>query len=258
LAVIAGIMAYRGDPEGFEKLFWTVILFSFLFTEIRAIDNREWHDKQEHEVEMRKEERHFREIGAGITAGVDGILQQSHKQFDDTISQMSKQFFTTIDSMTGGKSYAIVFPNTDGDENATSLPLFTKSCTNCPYTIPDAQVEIKAQNGVVSLLYEGNIDPAFARRLPSIAVDANVETEYVITVYARNRPTTETLKIRFNSKTHKWQFSFRVTRSLKDPHRNPVTQQAEGALLKVLETQDWTGFGSTPLSPDKTTLIQQK
>jgi hypothetical protein len=37
LAVIAAIMAYRGEPEGFEKLFWMLVLFGFLFVELHVL-----------------------------------------------------------------------------------------------------------------------------------------------------------------------------------------------------------------------------
>jgi len=87
LAVIAAIMAYRAEPEGFEKLFWTLVLFGFLFLELHAIDHKEILDAQERHSTQMEEQNNFRRIGTGITAGVQGILDESHEQFQATMEQ---------------------------------------------------------------------------------------------------------------------------------------------------------------------------
>jgi hypothetical protein len=38
LAVLAAIMTFRGEIGGLEKFFWMLVLFAFLFMELRAID----------------------------------------------------------------------------------------------------------------------------------------------------------------------------------------------------------------------------
>src|SRR5258708_3564271 len=38
MAVAAAVMTFRGEIGGLEKFFWMVVLFAFLFLELRAID----------------------------------------------------------------------------------------------------------------------------------------------------------------------------------------------------------------------------
>lgn len=66
LAVIAAIMSYRGEPEGFEKMFWTLVLFAFLFVELRAIDHKDQFDELARQGQERIEENNFRLVGRGI------------------------------------------------------------------------------------------------------------------------------------------------------------------------------------------------
>jgi hypothetical protein len=87
--------------------------------------------------------------------------------------------------------------------------------------------------------------------MPSISA----ETTYKITVFARNEPTFETLKVRFNAESKEWECSWEVTRIQKMPHRNSKTGLAEGMVMKHLEDVGWHTYSNTPLNPKKTTLI---
>lgn len=111
MAVAAGLMALRSEMKGREKWLWTMVLFTFAWIEIRAIN----HDRQVSEGQREKviteEREHFTDIGEGIK---NSILQ-SQQQFAETTSQASTQFDVTmnraqqtLNHMTGGSSYPSV------------------------------------------------------------------------------------------------------------------------------------------------------
>jgi hypothetical protein len=195
LAVIAAIMAYRGEPEGFEKLFWTLVLFAFLFVELRAIDYKEFLDKQTQAITKAAEDKQFTDIGTGITSGVQGIMAQNSLQFQHTVAQQSQQFDATmkkvqvnINEVTGGNSYAIVYPDfTPTSKNA--FPLMVEVCFKCKYSIPSAHISIERGPTAAYAgpsIYTGNVDSHFALNIGNpISPSLVGESVYTISVFAR-------------------------------------------------------------------------
>lgn len=110
LGVVAAVMALRGEPDAIEKFFWVGILFLFLLLELRAIDHKEYLDKIAHDTEVAQQNEHFSNIGESIKTGVQGILNQSEKEFEATIAKEQ----ISIDSVTGGHSFPMVFIDPDG------------------------------------------------------------------------------------------------------------------------------------------------
>jgi hypothetical protein len=118
LGFIAAVMVFRGEPEGFEKFFWTIVLFAFLLLEIRAIDHKDHLDELARQSAETRETKSFSEIGEGINKQ----SRQSQQQFEETVAQQSQDFDETMsrsdvimkglgDSMrmqTGGDSFAYV------------------------------------------------------------------------------------------------------------------------------------------------------
>ena len=65
MAVVAAVMALRGEMGGFEKFAWLTLLFLFLVIEIRAIDK----DREAHEQKFKRTIDGFTETISGITGG---------------------------------------------------------------------------------------------------------------------------------------------------------------------------------------------
>jgi hypothetical protein len=78
---------------------------------------------------------------------------------------------------------------------------------------------------------------------------------YEVTVFARNKPTRETLKVRFNAQLQRWECSWHIERQEKIGHVNPKTQMAEGEVMRVLEDAPWSTNREALVDPDKTTVI---
>lgn len=92
LGFIAAVMALRGEPEGFEKMFWTIVLFAFLFMELKAIDRKDQDDELARKTQRTEEAEQFKRIGIGIQR----TITQSDKQFQVT----AKGLESTIKSST--------------------------------------------------------------------------------------------------------------------------------------------------------------
>ena len=262
LAVIAAIMAYRGEPEGFEKLFWTIVLFAFLFMELSAIDHKEKIDEETRQESRIEEAKAFEKIGQGIQKSID----QSDSQFRQTVAQQSQHFDATmkesrmnVDEITGGDSYVIVYPDLT-PRKEPKFPMFVRLCTKCQYSISNAAVHMTDEpdsNLDAPLIYQGNVDPGIALGLAAITIHPALKGEsvYKIFVAARNKPTMEILKVRFNTDAQQWECSWHIEREVKLPRYNAQSHMAEGQVMKVLEDSPWIGNHMTPVNPAKTTVV---
>ncbi|MFZ0278384.1 MAG: hypothetical protein WA254_07950 [Candidatus Sulfotelmatobacter sp.] len=250
LAVGATLMPLFWEKIGVVgKMSWIAMLFLLLAVEYRAID-------EEHRKNDLAQQTALKAIGDGFTGvltdqrnGFAGLIQQSQAAFAKTTEQASAQFDATmkkaqvgIDAITGGDSFVVVFPKTDEPPTVTSLPLTISACIKCQDSIPNATVLVR-QNGTPvesnAKIYSGTVDPGFATVLSDykIAVSPTNETDFLVSVFARNKTTTELLRVRLNPTSQAWEFSDRVERLERLPHRNPKTKMAEGAKFKILEDQ---------------------
>jgi hypothetical protein len=163
-----------------------------------------------------------------------------------------------INEITGGDSYAVVFPAFN-DPSKNTFRLAARACDRCEYSLPRADIYFQTDLGSSDngpLIYSGPVDPNFGVLLPSaITPPVDGETDYRVTVFARNKPTFETLKVRFDSQIQRWEYSLYITREQKRAHRNPETKMAEGEVLEVLEDSPWQGNVLTPMDRARTTLI---
>jgi hypothetical protein len=265
LGVAAAAMSLRGEMQGKEKVAWMLLLFAFLSLELTSIriDRRA---NEEMQAQSRwQEAEHFRKIGDDIKSGV----KESERQFKETVRQQSRQFSATmkieqqnVDQITGGKSYAIVLPNTT-DSTASALPLGITMCPTCEESIEGTvfvqEIEYGRLVGIPDLVYKGQILPHSMFRIEGkqLGVLRDREKAYKISVVARNKPTYEILRIRFNQNEKHWEFSYSVTRQEKQPYLNPKTHMAEGEVLKILVKEtEWNEFKATPQNPATTTVHQ--
>lgn len=104
LAVMATLMALRGEIGHREKSLWMLALFAFLFIEFRAINK----DQTDHDNEVRAEREQFEANFKSIAEGLNKDITNSQKQFD----AMMRRTNSVLTSVTGGRAYAVVMPST--------------------------------------------------------------------------------------------------------------------------------------------------
>lgn len=104
LAVIATLMALRGEMGHREKSLWMLALFAFLFIEFRAINK----DRTDHDNEVRAERKQFEANFKSIAEGLNTSISNSQKQFD----AMMRRTNSVLTSVTGGTAYTVVMPDT--------------------------------------------------------------------------------------------------------------------------------------------------
>jgi hypothetical protein len=261
LAVIAAVMTFRGEIGGLEKFFWMIILFAFLFMELRAIDRDRAIYAKEQEKARKEEATAFGTIGDGIKTAIT----MSEDQFKETVSQQSRNFDATmkksqvtIDEVTGGSSYAIVFPDLT-PRAVPTFPLTVTVCNKCQYGVPHARIYLQpdtASGDPGALIYEGPVDPdAGVTTGTTITPVLTGETVYRVTVFARNKPTFERLRVRLNADSHLWECSWHIEREEKRPHFNSKTRMAEGEVMRVLGDTPWMSNGATPINPAKRKVL---
>jgi hypothetical protein len=264
LAVAAAAMSIRGEMGGKEKVAWMLLLFAFLSLELTSIDT-ERRASEEMQSQIRwQEAEHFKKIGHDINYGLQDVVTQSEKQFRQTVQQQSKQFAATmkieqqnVNQITGGKSYAVVLPDTT-DSTVDVLPIGIVMCDTCEESIV-ASVYVQeaelAGPGTGTLTFKGQVNPHSMFMIGKISGLRGKEKSYKITVFARNKPTFEILRIRFNQEKKHWQFSYSITREEKQAHFNPKTQMAEGEVFTILVKETvWDEFKATPQNPSTVTV----
>lgn len=265
LGVAAAAMSLRGEMQGKEKVAWILLLFAFLSLELTSINiDHRAHEEMEAQVRW-QEAQHFKKIGDDFNSGLTSVITQDEKQFKETVSQQSKHFDATmakeqmnIDEVTGGKSYVIVYPDFTPRRDNT-FPLMVMVCGTCQYSVPDATIHfqenpLSSQNGPV--IFHGTVNPNISTAPGSTITPDEVNgNTYKILVLARNKPTREVLKVRFNRQRGKWECSWHIARQEKPPHYNAATNMAEGEVLRILEDSGWRSNSETPINPEKTTVI---
>ncbi len=206
----------------------------------------------------RLEERsNFREIMTQDQDHFAEVLKQNQKQFTETLNEMDATSQHTERVITGGNSYVTVMPFSYKQDDK-QLDITLQACIACRESIPSTHVYLKQVAPTVQesmLIFEGQVDPGYSQfgrmKLTPSTVAAS---QYVIQVFARNKPTVELLNLRFNKDKNIWEFSFAIWRQMKSPHWNPKTKLAEGAVEKLLITQPWGSSHYASLDHDKTTV----
>ena len=265
LTIVAVIMTIE-SLTGRQRAIWLVLIFALAFVENRAI-NRDRQKFADDEAGRRENEnKQFSKIGDSIKTNVQNLLDHSDQQFHQTVTKQSSQFAATmrktqtnIDEITGGDSYVIVHPDFTPRKEA-GFPLVAKLCRRCLYTVAARIYEPEPRGlSLGSPIFEGDIIPRSGVTLQrTIIPSATTETTYTIVVLARNKPTYETLKVRFNTSAQQWECSWHIEREEKLAHFNSKTKMAEGEVRKVLEDGPWIYFGLTPINPATVIVIPKQ
>lgn len=246
-------MAVRADSfTHTERAIWVVLSLALCFVELRTIyQDRDEHDRQQAEARER-ETKSFEAIANGIT----GAINQSKDNFAATMNQ----FHVNVNEVTGGDSFAFISPILLPVGNApNSFPLIL--AVRGKYDLMDAIVEVRRLpipdegsmsdtanyiNGInVAREVIGTISHTTGRILTLQISDLKQSeiNEWSINVFARNRPTHEDLKVRWNSNANQWESRVEVTEEVPEKGRNHTH--------KILERSKPEWHGNRLLPPAK-------
>jgi hypothetical protein len=248
LAVLAAVMSIHSEMRRWHKAVWMLLIGAFLFLEFRAID-QDRRDNETKEAGIRKEER----------SSFAAILKQNQDQFDKTMNNLSsiiqssadvaKLSKENVDELTGGNSYAVVVPimhpiNAQNDFRLVAYVAGTHRLSDVQIYVtklPDKEFGTKKYwedflaGKLPPPVFAGTLNPSINQLLPStVNLSSPGITEYVINVFARNRSTVETLRMRLNSSSNRWEYSCTVKREVKQG--NP----SHDATLAILKDVPWT------------------
>jgi hypothetical protein len=249
LGFIAAVMVFRSEPGGIEKFFWTIVLFSFLLLEIKAIDQKDHLDEvarqttESKEREARAQERtSFQEL----IATEQGLFKHETDLSNETTAQL-----------TGGDTYAVVAPSLIPIVEPNTFPLSVFIGKNCKRrSIPDARIDFRqgpfdtSRQGFLDelsgkaggIIYAGSIDPGWAQILQTrITPSLAGVTTYYINIFAKNKPSYETLQVRKNQTTGDWEYSYKIIREVV-PASGPMTKGKYQTLEETNPTWQRTVF----------------
>ena len=234
MGVVAATMAARTKATGPEKATWMLIISSLLIVEVLAIRK----ERQFNEVAERGRVEEQRQQFSAIGDGIKNTIEQSQKQFIETMSRADKEIGLSqanLDHLTGGKTYLLVTPipvPIDGlnklkllmsivgknplydlNMRLTKLPIpATQSLTNFVKDPPSPVYMAASASSTMGLILPTTIEPAMEG-----------VSDYLISTAARNGDSEEYLHIRRNGIATKhgndvilaWEFSFELYRNGK-------------------------------------------
>ena len=262
LGVVAAIMAIRADSlTAPEKIVWIVIAFALFGIETRSV-LKDRDDFVARQAELRIKEDQAR-------ADEERARTEEHRSFQSLVddsrrlyeheTQLSQE---TISEVTGGEAYAVIHPVPPSKREPNSLALAAFIGKNCKrYGIRDAHIYVKKKPLDLQLeldkalsatadgpIFIGNIGPDQGVEIGGYQITPNpspgIETEFVIMIYALNKPTKEVLRLR-NTRIG-WEYSYVVSRKIRPAMRNKKTGRFEGETWQTLEftKPEWYAFAS--------------
>jgi hypothetical protein len=241
LGVVAAIMTVRADRfTHAERVVWILISFALFIVEMSAIyKDRNEHDRQLTEQRMREDEARRAE-----TKSFQDLIKNGQQLFEHE-SALSQE---TVARLTGGDTYAVVHPNLIPVVEPNTFTLTVAIGKNCKRrSIPDAHINLQeapfdtTRQGLIDMLtgkkggviFTGSIDPDWSQILSQRITPALTGvTTYYINIFAKNKPSYETLQVRKNEKTGDWEFSFKVIRQV-----TPSTPTKKGKYVTLEETK---------------------
>jgi hypothetical protein len=223
MGVAAGLMSFRTGTRWPEKLLWSLLLFTFAFTEFRAIDESE-----------RKSAANFASIAAGIQ--------------------------TSINEISGGHSYCYVFMG-NTSPSVFEILLFPKGkdhVTEVHGYIGNLDYfdEEKAGKRPDIGQYSWNIGPVSfldigsGKPVGSLTVSPSVNYErFNIFINARNGAFTEFLRLYRFPHNHGWASAVAVTVAYYDGESGVAMRDVSvGFPIEKLEADsDWKTIATSPL-----------
>jgi hypothetical protein len=218
LGLAAAAVTLMENLDKWEKAAWIILMFSLGALEISNL----YRDRNKHDAEV----------------------MEARKEQNDN-------FAKDVNQITGGQSYAVVVPLLVGSKEHPLCRLAVFPGNNRErYTLYNVRLSVRAlpipNEGTASqfsdlllgrnqpLVWNGEIDPETFELLPpnmKIDLPETGTRSYVANVFARNKPTTETLSVRFNAQSQRWEYSFKIIRELKSggPEKPDITETLESS-----------------------------
>ena len=242
LALVAVVMTIRAEEKWSrtERILWFVLALLLGGTEIRTIQQDTFRRDQQESADRKTEREEFTKI-----------LQQNQKQFETSLqefAQIGRGEKENVDAVTGGESYAVVTPilvpingqntfrltawlgkNRPKHRLSNVRIIFRKM----PIATPDVTSFLKSGQER-DLIFSGELVPDLSQLLDSTIspeMDGGT-TSYFVNVSAQNKPTIETLKVQYDSKTG-WHYSFVVSRELGNQGKYEELERT---------SPEWRGF----------------
>jgi hypothetical protein len=264
LAVVAGIMSVR-DMKVLGKLLWVVLLVLMLITEFRAINK----DRSENDEKQRA-------FFDAQQSGFQHVVDQAKVNFDQTATDLKttigglKTVLATtqlvekitnknLENITGGDSYAYVYPAAAEGNNEVTLSIHN-----------DGDQQLSGVNVTIRRVLSGSVDPmdehaaerplvtddSAAIPLGSLAphdgrtvpggvftptLDRSGYATYRIFINAQNPGTAEILAIRRSKSGRSWAYKFDAWKVVTGKRRkSDVLAKSDGKWIRYMKRQDWT------------------
>jgi hypothetical protein len=227
LGVLVPLFREWGKISKLEKATWTFVMFVFVLLELKSIyQDRNAHDKEQ--AAARAEElRSFKEIANGI----DTSIENSHKQFDATMTKAQEN----LNHMTGGNTYPMIglIPIPIGNKPDTfrlalqavgDSPLFDVSVSISKLPLPtvvSATDFVSTGKTVYDTVFTApSLSPNRAEMLPPVTISLGSQSDFLITTIARNGVFHERLHVRKSGdiESYKgglilpWEWAYEITR----------------------------------------------
>ena len=259
LAVLAAAMSIHTEMRGWHKAVWMLLIGGCLFMEFRAIRN----DRAEHDKEVQEARRVENERFEAIAQGIERSITNSQKQFDTTMARTNR----VLNNVTGGNSYAVVFPDTFGQDK--ELPMLIENRGSDVLTGVSVMITWQGAyagkvpqfilNAIDNRIIIGTIGPEERQWTnKTLLTNSLVEIEergekfrraYIL-IYAQNFSVQEFLDLK--KKDGKWIFRYSVYRNLSRVEREAVIKSKGKILPKTeLEKIDWTDRFDDLAAPHK-------
>ena len=242
LAFVAVIMTVRADKfSAAERVVWVVLGFAIMVFEIRTLYLDRQNNDEQHLSENRKQQQEFeatlREFERQ-SGQVNSVLETTRG-----VASLAKK---SLESVTGGDSYAFAVP--DNYEGHNILSISIRNAGRNPLTGIEVRISevlsdtckpnekkcpITLDLGQMYPIAVGNLSGRGAEILPR-PIDAGTQEKpkhYQIRISAQNGYAIEDL--RFRSATRGFAYKFTVYKSVS-------TNATFGTLIKPVRSVDWT------------------
>jgi hypothetical protein len=251
VAVVAALMSIQEHMEGWQKAIWMILIGALLFVEMRSIKVDRGRADAQALQDRKKQDDNFRQLrqqeDREFVATLDGLKSQfqatiggfetsrrlESQHFGSLLREQTRLFSgmqrstqDTLNALTGGDSYGVIFPLPvagSGDKAEYRLTITVRGKD----TLWDVRVEMK--EGPINAQYEASHINEYFSGLRSVNLGAvsttySQPTGFVVTpsadtvntyrfwIWSRTKLTTEELDIRYNKTSNLWETSWRVYR----------------------------------------------
>jgi hypothetical protein len=260
LALAAGIMSVRPQMQFLEKLAWVAILVTFTYQEMKAI--------KQNDIENKAVRTSENDAFGHIVSDLKISIQNSKEQYSQTVQHVDSVAATmqrvadlakiNLENVTGGNSYAYVFPT---NVSNTGLQLLNIENTGSQI-LSGVNVEIARVNGhydpqdcntnytTLSSFTTQTLPPHVIRRISqehylTPVFNQEGRATFFIGINPQNAGVSETLEFRHSLIGKGVDYKLTVT-SINPPDKRKDDLVSCGLRVRFLKRTDWIGSGNQP------------